>query len=173
MIDYLQNEDLCSVGAKLGDRIAADEAIKAYCQKHFGKDLTIYVGPQEAMLPQETEVPFLFIHDFQKSEGANITKAMYQCMFSVGVVVRYEPGHLQSCCTQTDNGVIVFEGQQLCSELMSLVQDALYRYKDGCQPPTTIEQMIPGVAGDNLGFWEGFMIAQWDLPISIGQQNHF
>lgn len=173
MIDYLQNEDLCSVGAKLGDHIAADEAIKAYCQKHFGKDLTIYVGPQEAMLPQETEVPFLFIHDFQKSEGANITKAMYQCMFSVGVVVQYQPKQIENISSQTDNGVIVFEGQKLCSELMSLVQDALYRYKGGCQPPTTIEQMIPGVAGDNLGFWEGFMAAVWELDISIGQQNHF
>lgn len=173
MIDYLQNEDLCSVGAKLGDHIAADEAIKAYCQKHFGKDLTIYVGPQEAMLPQETEVPFLFIHDFQKSEGANITKAMYQCMFSVGVVVQYQPKQIENISSQTDNGVIVFEGQQLCSELMSLVQDALYQYKDGCQPPTTIEQMIPGVAGDNLGFWEGFMAAVWELEIPIGQQNHF
>ncbi len=173
MIDYLQNEDLCSVGAKLGDHIAADEAIKAYCQKHFGKDLTIYVGPQEAMLPQETEVPFLFIHDFQKSEGANITKAMYQCMFSVGVVVQYQPKQIENISSQTDNGVIVFEGQQLCSELMSLVQDALYQYKDGCQPPTNIEQMIPGVAGDNLGFWEGFMAAVWELEIPIGQQNHF
>lgn len=173
MIDYLQNEDLCSIGAKLGNHIAADGAIKTYCQKHFDKDLTIYVGPQEAMLPQETEVPFLFIHDFQKSEGANITKAMYQCMFSVGVVVPYEPGNLQSCSTQTDQGVIVFDGQKFCSELMSLVQDALYRYKDGCQPPTTIEQMIPGVAGDNLGFWEGFMAAVWELEMPIGQQNHF
>lgn len=173
MIDYLQNEDLCSIGAKIGDHIAADEAIKTYCQKHFGKDLTIYVGPQEAMLPQDTEVPFLFVHDFQKNEGASITKAMYQCMFSVGVVVPYEPGNIQSCSTQTDKGVIVFDGQKLCSELMSFVQDALYQYKDGYQPPTTIEQMVPGITGDNLGFWEGFMIAQWDLPISIGQQNHF
>lgn len=166
MIDYLQNEDLCSIGVKIADHIATDDTIKTYCQAHFGKELTIFVGPQEATIPDELQAPFLFIHGFEKSEGSNITQAQYQCMISVGIVAD------ESNAT-TATGVVVYAGQQRCSELMTLVQDSLYRYKGCCQPPAVVEQMLPGITGDNLDCWQGFMIAQWDLPISIGQQNHF
>lgn len=166
LVNYLQNEDLCSVGVKLAAHIAADAPLKAYCQEHFGKDLTIIVGPPEADMPLDTNAPYLFIHDFGKSEGATIIKAVYECVFSLGIDLDEENATSAA-------GVIVYAGQQRTSEMLTLLQDALYRYKGGCQPPTKVEQLMPGMPGDNTQHWEGFLSAVWELDIYTGGQNHF
>ena len=70
LVSYLQNEDLCSVGVKLGDSLAADPSLKTYCEAHFGRILNIFVGPPEAYIPEDGDTPYLFLHDFSKSEGA-------------------------------------------------------------------------------------------------------
>lgn len=166
MVTNLQNEDLTAVGALLADHLAADTAINDYCIEHFNRAPTIIVGPPEMYLPGEDEGPYIFIHDFAKSEGATITQAVYQCIFAVGIVTDEE-------YATTDSGVIVLTGQQRTSELMTLVQDALYRYKNGCQPPNTVEQNMPSLPDANKSHWIGFIAAIWELPISIGGQNHF
>lgn len=166
LISYLQNEDLCSIGAKLAAHIAADQELDRYCDMHFGKNLTIIVGPPEAYMPQDINAPYLFIHDFGKAEGAAINTASYECVFSLGLDVDEENAELQP-------DVIVYAGQQRTSEMLTLLQDALYRYKGGCQPPTAVEQLMPGLPGNNSRHWEGFLTAVWTLDISIGGQNHF
>ena len=137
LISYLQNEDLCSIGAKLAAHIAADQELARYCDMHFGK-----------------------------AEGAAINAASYECVFSLGLDVDEENAELQP-------DVIVYAGQQRTSEMLTLLQDALYRYKGGCQPPTAVEQLMPGLPGNNSRHWEGFLTAVWTLDISIGGQNHF
>lgn len=166
MINYLQNEDLCHVGASVADCLAEDAEISAFCQSYFGKELNLFVGPPETALPTDELAPYAFVHDLSKAEGASVTEHKYQCIISVGLNTREEDA-------TTDSGVVVFAGQQRTSELMTLIQDALYRYKDGCNPPNYIEQSIPSLPGNNPDHWEGFIVAQWVLSTPIGRQNHF
>lgn len=166
MINYLQNEDLCQIGVKIADHIAADEAIADYCNNHFGKRITVYVGPPEAALPGTADAPYLFVHDLSKSEGASTNQHKYQCVFAAGI-------EISEADAKTDTSVVVFAGQQRLSELMTLIQDALYRYRKGCFPPSYIEQSIPGLPGDNIGHWEGFMVAQWSIETPLGKRVIF
>ena len=166
MINYLQNEDLCSIGVAIAEHLAKDEALNDFCHTHFGEALNLFVGPHEAALPSDNLTPYVFVHDLSKAEGAAVTEHKYQCVLSVGI----------SCSEEnatTDSGVIVFAGQQRTSELMTLIQDALNRYDNGCNPPGYIEQSIPSLPGNNPDHWEGFIVAQWVLSTPIGRQNHF
>lgn len=81
LISYLQNEDLCSIGAKLAAHIAADQELARYCDMHFGKNLTIIVGPPEAYMPQDINAPYLFIHDFGKAEALPSTRRLMSVFF--------------------------------------------------------------------------------------------
>ena len=166
LIDYLQNEDLCSVGVKLGEHLAADQQLIDYCNEHFGKAATIIVGPPEAYMPDADDAPYIFLHDFGKNEGANQTSALYECVVTVGIAT-------DEVDAISDAGVKIFAGQQRVSEMLTLLQDSLYRYKDSCQPPAKVEQLMPGMPGNNPQHWEGFLSATWELPLSIGEQNHF
>lgn len=169
MVKNLQNEDLCSIGVKIADWLAQDEAVQEYCRENFGRLLTVYVAPPEAWMPREDSAPYAFIHGLAKSEGANITQAEYQCCLCIGVSVDKADNAV------TGSGVIVDPGVQRTSELMSLLQDALYRYggEDGCTPPAIVEQSVATCVGDSATHWEGFMAAVWRLPITIGGQYHF
>ena len=159
MINYLQNEDLCSIGVAIAEHLAQDEALHNFCHTHFGAALNLFVGPPEASLPSDNLTPYVFVHDLSKAEGAAVTEHKYQCVLSVGI----------SCSEEnatTDSSVIVFE-------LMTLIQDALKRYDNGCNPPSYLEQSIPSLPGNNPDHWEGFIVAQWVLSTPIGRQNHF
>ena len=159
MINYLQNEDLCSIGVAIAEHLAQDEALHNFCHTHFGAALNLFVGPPEASLPSDNLTPYVFVHDLSKAEGAAVTEHKYQCVLSVGI----------SCSEEnatTDSSVIVFE-------LMTLIQDALNRYDNGCNPPSYLEQSIPSLPGNNPDHWEGFIVAQWVLSTPIGRQNHF
>lgn len=166
LVDYLQNEDLCSIGVKLGTHLATDAAIKTYCEAHFGQSLNIYVGSPEAYIPKAGDTPYLFLHDFSKNEGAGITKAEYECVIKIGIATDEQDA-------VTEEGVRIFSGQQRISELLTLIEDALYRYKNYCQPPTRVEQLTPAPPGNNLAYWEGYLVAVWSLDIPLGGQNHF
>lgn len=166
MINYLQNEDLCSIGVAVAEHLAKDEGIEEFCQAHFGTSLKLFVGPPEAALPGEPLTPYVFIHDLSKAEGASVTEHKYQCILSVGISTTEEDA-------STESGVVVFSGQQRTSELMTLIQDSLNRYNDGCNPPSYLEQSIPSLPGNNPEHWEGFIVAQWLLNTPIGKQNHF
>lgn len=166
LVSYLQNEDLCSVGVKLGDSLAADPSLKTYCEAHFGRVLNIFVGPPEAYIPEDGDTPYLFLHDFSKSEGAGVAKAEYQCVIKIGITTDEKNA-------VTDKGVQVFSGQQRISELLTLIEDALFRYKNGCQPPTHVEQLTLAPPGNNLAYWEGYLVAAWTLDLPIGGRNIF
>lgn len=166
MIDYLQNEDLCHIGVAIAEHLSKDDAVNEYCSTHFGQKLNLFVGPPEAALPSDNLTPYAFVHDLSKAEGASTNEHKYQCVISVGISTNEEN-------STTDTGVVVFAGQQRTSELMTLIQDALYRYDGGCTPPSYIEQSIPSLPGNNPDHWEGFIIAQWMMVTPLGRQNHF
>ena len=166
MIDYLQNEDLCQIGVAVAEHLARDKVLNKFCTNHFGSNLNIFVGPPEAYLPGEASTPYVFVHDLSKAEGASVTEHKYQCVLSVGITTDEQDA-------TTDTGVVVFAGQQRTSELMTLIQDALNRYDNGCNPPSYLEQSIPSLPGNNPDHWEGFIVAQWVLSTPIGRQNHF
>ena len=92
LVNYLQNEDLCSIGAKLAAHIAADQEVARYCDVHFGKNLTIIVGPPEAYMPQDINTPYLFIHDFGKAGALLSTRRLMSVFFlSVLMLTRKMP----------------------------------------------------------------------------------
>ena len=166
MINYLQNEDLCSIGVAIAEHLAQDEALHNFCHTHFGAALNLFVGPPEASLPSDNLTPYVFVHDLSKAEGAAVTEHKYQCVLSVGI----------SCSEEnatTDSSVIVFAGQQRTTELMTLINDSLNRYDNGCNHHRHLEQSIPSLPGNNPDHWEGFIVAQWVLLTPIGRQNHF
>ena len=169
-MNRFQNEDLTAIGVKLGDHLAKDTVLRDYCQKFFARPLNITVGPQEDEMPSEGSTPYVFLHDFSKSEGAMNTKPAYQIVFCIGTTV--EPDD-----AVTGEGVIVAAGMQRTSELMTLIQAALYKYGDNgraeCNPPTVIEQQGPQMVGNSPIHWEGFLVAVWQLEKPLNQIREF
>lgn len=166
MCSYLQNEDLTSIAVKLGNAICTDEALQAYCQEHFGQRMSVLVGVQEPDLLGEEYAPFCIIHDLGKAEGAERKRHQYQAVFGVGLSVDEDNA-------TTEGGVIVVAGQQRTSEVLTLIQDALNRYKGGCMPPTEIEQNVIGMPGNSATFWQGFLLCIWSLDVTIGGKQEF
>lgn len=163
LMENLQNEDLTAVAVEIADCIANDQAIAEYCMNHFGKGLTIFVGPPEAALPTIDDAPLVFVSDVNKNEGLKNT-AEYSAVVEVGLNVLEKNA-------MNDSGVIVLVGHQRTSELLTLIQDALNRYH--CHPPTEVEQYLPGLLGENPNFWQGFMSVTWQLDLPLGRKIKF
>lgn len=165
MNSYLQNEDLTNIAVKLGSTIYSNETLQSYCEMHFGKKMSVFVGVQEPDLLNESLAPFCFIHDMGKAEGAERKRHQYQAVFGVGLSIHEEDAVFE--------GVRVTAGHQRVSEVLTLIQDALNGYKGGCMPPNEIEQNVIGMPGNNPHFWQGFLFCVWSLDTSIGGHQEF
>ncbi len=167
MVNYLQNEDLVSVGVKLSDCIATDPDVIDYCQKHFGKKITAIVGADEASIPGENYTPYVFLNALSKNEGATSKLAQYEVYFCIGISSE------ENDAADTDNGIIVLTGAQRLSELMTLIQNALNTYKNSCRPPSTVESTIFGRVGNSPTHWMGAIAAVWQMELAMGEKFEF
>lgn len=169
MVDYLQNEDLVSVGVKLSDCIAADPDVVDYCEKHFGKKITAIVGVDEASIPDESCTPYVFLNALSKNEGATSKMVQYEVYFCIGI------SSTENDAAGTDNGIIVLTGAQRLSELMTLIQNALNTYKkpNSCNPPDKVEATIFGRVGNSPTHWMGAIAAVWQMELAMGEKFEF
>lgn len=167
MVQYLQNEDLVSVGVKLSECIAADPDVNEYCQSHFGKKLTVIVGADEASIPDENYTPYVFLNALSKNEGARSTSAQYEVYFCIGI------SSAENDSADTENGTIVLTGAQRLSELMTLIQNALNTYNDTCNPPGKVEATIFGCVGNSPTHWMGAIAAVWQIDLPMGGKIEF
>lgn len=168
MVNYLQNEDLVSVGIKLSDCIAADPDVVQYCQKYFGKKITVIVGADEASIPDESCTPYVFLNALSKNEGATTKMAQYEVYFCVGISSAEN-------AADNENGTIVLTGAQRLSELMTLIQNALNTYKkpNSCNPPDKVEATIFGRVGNSPTHWMGAIAAVWQIELAMGEKFEF
>lgn len=169
MVDYLQNEDLVSVGVKLSECIVDDPDVVDYCEKHFGKKITAIVGVDEASIPDERCTPYVFLNALSKNEGARVSTAQYEVYFCIGISAE------ENDSASTENGTIVLNGAQRLSELMTLIQNALNTYKkpNSCNPPSKVEATIFGRVGNSSTHWMGAIAAVWQIELAIGEKFEF
>lgn len=167
MVNNIQNEDMVSVGVKLSECIAADPDVIEYCQKHFGKKITVIVGADEASIPGENYTPYVFLNALSKNEGAILEVAQYEVYFCIGI------SSAENDAADTDNGIIVLTGAQRLSELMTLIQNALNTYGDTCKPPNKVEATIFGRVGNSPTHWMGAIAAVWQMELPIGGKIEF
>lgn len=167
MVNNIQNEDMVSVGVKLSECIAADPDVIEYCQKHFGKKITVIVGADEASIPGENYTPYVFLNALSKNEGATSKMAQYEVYFCIGI------SSAENDAADTDNGIIVLTGAQRLSELMTLIQNALNTYDDTCKPPNKVEATIFGRVGNSPTHWMGAIAAVWQMELPIGGKIEF
>lgn len=169
MVDYLQNEDLVSVGVKLSECITADPDVVDYCEKHFGKKITAIVGVDDASIPDESCTPYVFLNALSKNEGARSTIAQYEVYFCIGISSE------ENDAADNKNGTIVLAGTQKLSKLMTLIQNALNTYKkpNSCTPPSKVEATIFGRVGNSPTHWMGAIAAVWQIELAIGEKFEF
>lgn len=169
MVNYLQNEDLVSVGVKLSDCIATDPDVIDYCEKHFGKKITAIVGVDEASIPGENYTPYVFLNALSKNEGATSKMAQYEVYFCIGISSE------ENDAADNENGTLVITGAQRLSELMTLIQNALNTYKkpNSCNPPDKVEATIFGRVGNSPTHWMGAIAAVWQKELAMGEKFEF
>lgn len=169
MVNNIQNEDMVSVGVKLSECIAADPDVIEYCQKHFGKKITVIVGADEASIPGENFTPYVFLNALSKNEGATSKMVQYEVYFCIGI------SSTENDAAGTDNGIIVLTGAQRLSELMTLIQNALNTYKkpNSCNPPDKVEATIFGRVGNSPTHWMGAIAAVWQMELAMGEKFEF
>ena len=65
----MQTIPLAVIANRWAEAVKDNQKITDYCMKHFGKDLTIYIGYDDAGAPLEEDCPCVIIMMDNKSEG--------------------------------------------------------------------------------------------------------
>lgn len=159
----LQNQNLTEFAQYWGDVLIGNTALQTYCYTKFGKNFTVVIAPPEHDLPGAEDTPCIFLHNPEKAEGMNQTKCLYSFIISVGITTD-DPDII------TAAGTRVMAGQKYMSDILELIQDAVYA---DCKAPAKIEQGIPALGGANPSYWAGFMSVTWEVDIPLGTTNYF
>ncbi len=68
------------------DILAADAAVKAWCQQAFFRDPAVYLGIDEDSPPEETEYPVIALVDVWSTAGASANRRTFEMAIGFGVV---------------------------------------------------------------------------------------
>ena len=159
----LQNQNLMKFAKYWAKKLTENTDLQNYCQEKFGKKIKVIIAPPEHYLPGEDDVPYIFLHNPSKNEGAYQSQMLYSFIATIGI-------YTEDADIETAEGIKIKAGQEYLCEILSLVQDA---FNADCKVPGNIEASIPTLVDANPNFWEGFLAATWEIEIPLGGINYF
>lgn len=100
------------------DILAADKDVLAWCQANFARDLTVYVGIDEAQPAPPEDYPLAAVIDLRARAGNTANRRAWDLLLGLGVVQE----------TITVNGNIhTYDGFLQAEELRDLAENALLK----------------------------------------------
>ncbi|WP_276691263.1 hypothetical protein [Acidaminococcus massiliensis] len=153
-------------GMVLAKYLNENQKIKEYCNKQFGKELTIYVGELlRDTIPTSENCPYIVITELSKREGTREEvnhKVEYTCMMYIGISAPRKK------LNTVDNNILTYDGCQTLGTLMNLVQTELMIRHDGERPFNQVEATIVGPIEPDGSHWGGTLNCRWKMAQTLG-----
>lgn len=111
----MQTIPLAVIANRWAEAVKDNQKITDYCMKHFGKDLTIYIGYDDAGAPLEEDCPCVIIMMDNKSEG--LASSYSYTLQLVWGIVRVD--------AEREGRVVKYTGAFECDELGQLLIECI------------------------------------------------
>lgn len=102
----------------MGEVIATDQELQAWCQEIFAKPLTLFVGVDLENPPEVADYPVCALLDLVEKKGESLHNQVFSLDFSVAV---YDEE------LKIDGNMRIYSGLPKAAELKSLVEAAILR----------------------------------------------
>lgn len=157
----MQSISIESILTKIRNALLADVAISDFCQVHYAKDPTLYIGFDVRNAPSDAQCPAIIVFPGVKVEGEEIDEWQYEVTVSWSIV---------NASKITTNGAVEFAGVYESSQLGQLIYNCLAEVSAN-SPITRAEVNIDTITSHPQ--FPGRMDITFTIPVVIGGDISF